>query len=506
MTTHWCPTLAAHHGPAYKAIADALAADIEAGRLKAGDRLPTHRDLADRLNLTVTTITRAYVEARRRGLVDGEVGRGTFVRGQETARAAMDPRYSIDIPPSPQADGAPIDFRLNLIPATTQGEHLAATLAHLSRNNAPLMEELMEYQPDAGLRRHREAGAVWLNRLGLGRERGLGRGLGPGLGPEVEADNVVITAGSQHGLSITLNALLGPGDSLLSDPLTYPGLSGHARAQGLALHGVTGDREGMCPDALEAVCRRSGAVPKALYLVPTLHNPTTITLSAQRRRDLVAVADRHGLLVIEDDIFGALLTEAERPPALASLYPQRTIFLSGSKLPAPGLRVGYIAAPPALAARLAAAVRLDLWMIPPLMAEISSRWIEDGTTETLIAQTRTELMHRRTLAERLLQPAGPGVITPCLRQSPHLWCTLPAPWKMDSFIARAEQEGVRLQGPDVFAIARGAIPPRSFRLCLGLERCAKRLEIGLRRLAALLEDGPQASSPLEETIHGEVMV
>ena len=313
--TMWRPEIDGLPGPRYKAIADCLAAGIEAGRLQPNDRLPTHRELAEHLDLTVGTITRAYAEAERRGLVRGEVGRGTFV-------CQAGSRYDPLLEPARESGGV-IDLGLNL-PLYGEDPDLAAALRSLGRRRD--LASLLSYQPFTGSERHRLSGVEWIARHGV----------------KVAPEQVVVTAGAQHAIIVTLSALCRPGDTLLGEELTYPGLKTAATLLGLEVAPVAMDDEGLLPDDLERVAKDTGA--KVLYCMPTLHNPTARTMGRARRAQVAAVARRLDVHVVEDDVHGLLEPAGHTP--LAGLIPERTLYIaSTSKVVAGGLRVAYVAAP-----------------------------------------------------------------------------------------------------------------------------------------------------------------
>jgi len=453
--TMWVPRIDDRAGPRYRAIADALADDITAGRLSAGTRLPTHRFLADQLGVTVGTVTRGYLEAARRGLLSGEVGRGTFVR-----RAA----------PDEVADnGAAVDLSHNHPPPLGAGplaDVLQRTLAALA-GRADLTA-LLGYPADGGRSAHREAGAAWIARGGL----------------PAAADDVLVCAGSQHALTTVMATLLQPGEKLLAEAVTYPGLKALANLLHVRLEGLPLDRDGLRPDALEDACRKGGA--RTLYVVPTIQNPTGSVMSEPRRREIAAIARAHGLAVIEDDIHALLAPERPRP--IAAFAPERTYYLtSASKTLAPGLRVGYLLAPPGQAARLAAGVRATTWGAAPLTAEVVTAWIQDGTADALLAARRGEAAARQALAGEALAAAE-------YEAHPvgyHLWLHLPVPWRSEGFAAQAARRGVSVTPAEAFVVGRGAAP-HAVRLCLGAPRSREALARGLRAVADTLAGAPDA--------------
>jgi len=463
MTT-WAPDLRQRKGPRYLAIAEALAEDAGSGRLRPGARLPTHRDLAERLGLTVGTVTRAYAEAARRRLVSGEVGRGTFVRGPGT-------RFAGSLPgPSPAADGEAglIDLTANLPPsAPDDGEAatLARTLGALSRRKD--LARLLAYPPEGGAREHRAAGAEWVRRSGLA----------------AAPERILVSSGSQHGMTAVFAALLAPGDVVLTEALTYPGMKALAGLLSLRLQGVALDENGMRPDALAAACR--ARPPKAIYCVPTLQNPTASIMPEERRREIAAVAREHGVLIVEDDVHGRIPDEA--PPPLAAFAPERAVYLTGtSKVLAPGLRVGFILAPEPMVGAIAAAIRGTTWMAAPLMAEIAATWIADGTAEAILRRKRKEAAARQRLVGKLLGAFRGSSHSPAY----HAWLSLPKPWRSEAFAEAARRRGVGVTPAAAFAIGRAGVPD-GVRICLGAARDRGDLERGLRVLADLLAAAPE---------------
>jgi DNA-binding transcriptional MocR family regulator len=292
-------------------------------------------------------------------------------------------------------------------------------------------------------------------------------------------------------------ALLSPGDLVLAEALTYPGMKTLASLLSLRLQGVAMDAQGLRPDALAAACRTGS--PRALYCMPTLQNPTTAVMPEARRREIAAIAREHGLLVVEDDVHGHLPEKAPRP--LAALLPELAVYLNGtSKSLAPGLRVGFVAAPAAMVTRLAAAIRGTTWMAAPLMAEIASRWIEDGTAEAVLGRRRKEAAARQALAARVLA----GARMDAHPAAYHVWLHLDEPWRADAFAAEARRRGVVVTPAGAFAAStaapranarRAEAPPQAVRVCLGAARDREELERGLVVLARLLSSSP-AVAPL----------
>lgn len=447
--------LATRGGPKYRAIADALADAIADGSLAAGDRLPTQRDLAWQLGVTVGTVSRAYAEIGRRGLLSGEIGRGTFVRSGPAA---------VDLPMRrTDESGETIDLTLNFPAPGCERSAIGATLRDMADD--PALGGLLDYQPDSGLPAHRAAGADWIARRGL----------------VAEPHNVVVTAGAQHAILASLAALSRPGDRLLTERLTYQGIKPAAAMLGLRLEAVSMDAEGITPDGLERAVAETGT--RLLYCTPTLQNPTAGTMSEARKRAIAEIAVRRDLTIVEDDIYGHLL-DAPGPLPLAAFAPERTVYVTSlSKAVAPGLRIGYAVAPQPLTERLGAAVRASCWMATPLAAEVAARWIADGSADAILRDHRESSERRRRLATDKLQ--GFSFIAP--PGSLHVWLELPEPWRAAEFVAAAQQKGVSVAPAETFAVGRGSIP-HAVRICLGTPRDEGSLVTALDTLVGILDD------------------
>ena len=322
----------------YKQVVDAFAEEIRSGRLPPGTRLPTHRQLAAKHGIALVTATRVYAELEAMGLVSGETGRGTFVR--ETALPS-----GLGIDQQAVADDM-VDLNFNYPSLPGQAEMLRAALRQLAASGD--LESLLRYQPHGGRQHERAAVARHLASRGL----------------TVGANNVLIVDGAQHGLATTAMALLKPGEVVAADALTYPGMKVLAEALGLELAPIPANGDGPDLDALEQLCRRRRV--RAVYVQPTVHNPLGWVMSTGRRQDLVSLARRHGLQLIEDAPYAFL--EAHAPPPLAALAPELTVYVSGfSKSVATGLRVGFVAAPLEWVPRIERAIRATTWNTPGVM-------------------------------------------------------------------------------------------------------------------------------------------
>ena len=452
MDTNWQPALEKASGPRYLAIVRAMADDIASGRLVNDTRLPTQRELADRLQLAIGTITRAYAEAERRGLIRSEGRRGTFVGAPQTGRSVL----SIIANGSSNA----IDMSKNH-PHYALDPHLPTALRQIARDRNT--QRLLEYAPAAGLARHREAGARWFAELGA----------------KTEPESIFVTAGAQHALSIIVAAETSPGDTIAAEKLTYPGIKAVAELLGLQVAGVAMDRDGILPDSLDSVCRQRAV--RLLYLNPSLQNPTTSVMSAQRRKEIADVAERHGVTVIEDEIMRPMMPE--HPGYITTLIPDQTyLVMSASKAIAAGLRVGFVRAPSKARQRMIEGLNASCLGIPPLMAELFAMWQEDGTVERTIARRRTETQARQNIAITMLK----GLVVTGHPASYHVWLELPEGWTGMKLMMEAQLRGVAVTPADAFSVEKKP-PVEAVRLSIGVPPTRELLRTGLQIITDILQ-------------------
>jgi len=416
----------------YKLLVDAFASDIRAGRLPPGTRLPTHRQLAAKEGLALVTATRVYAELETMGLVSGETGRGTFVR-----ETSLPPRLGID--QHATATGL-VDLNFNYPSLPGQTELLRNALRQLA--SAGDLDALLRYQPHAGRQHERAIVARHLACRGL----------------TLEADHVLIVSGAQHGLAATATALLQPGDVVAVDALTYPGFKVVAEANRLELAPIPMAGEALDLNALERLCMNRPV--RAVYVMPTLHNPLGWVMGAQQRQQLVSIARKHGLLIIEDAAYAFLAEDAPTP--LAALAPETTVYVSGlSKSVATGLRVGFVAAPAQWVPLIERAIRATTWNTPGVMTAIACAWIEDGTVSRLEIEKRQDAMLRQSIAAEVLA----GLPRVCHPASYFVWLPLAEEVRADRVAMALMREGIAVSTAEPFATSDHV--PHAIRLALG---------------------------------------
>jgi DNA-binding transcriptional MocR family regulator len=446
----WKPRLNESARMKYLGIVEALEADIRSGRVSRGDRLPPQRAIAEALGVDLTTVTRAFNEARRRGIVEAQAGRGTFIRETLDGESVVQNQPLIDLsmnmPPQPQAANLKGNFSQGI------AEILGGPRGTLSTY----------YQESTGSDADRQAAAAWLGH----RVKG------------VAADRIVVTSGAQSALFAVCDLLLGRGDVIAAGTVSYPGLKAVAAQKGIVIEPVAMDDQGIIPEAFEKVCREKN--PKVLYVVPTIDNPTTATLPEQRRRALAALARKHGVAIIEDDPYAPL--RPERLVALAELAQDSTWHIATlSKCATPALRVAYVIAPNASQAlRLAGILRATVLMAPPLMSALASRWISDGTLDVITNAIRAENVERQKLASSIL---GDSLFA-ADPHGHHLWLRLPEHWLAAAFAEHADRAGVSIVPSSAFATT--AYPLQAVRISLGVAPDRGALEDALTLLSSLI--------------------
>ncbi|MGC1329485.1 PLP-dependent aminotransferase family protein, partial [Pseudomonas sp.] len=401
-------------------------------RRRPGTRLPTHRELARREGLALVTASRVYAALANMGLVSGETGRGTFVRETQ-----LPPGHGVD---QPEVASGMLDLNFNYPSLPGQAELLRVALRNLAATGD--LEALLRYQPHAGRPVERAAVASHVQALGL----------------DVSGDQVLMVTGAQHGLAVAVMGLLQPGDVVAVDALTYPGFKVVADSHRIELAPIAAQGQGPNLDALEALCRQRRV--KAVYSMPTLHNPLGWVMEAGPRQRLADIARRHDLILIEDAAYAFLVDDA--PPPLATFAPERTVYVSGfSKSVATGLRVGFVLAPLPWVGAMERMIRATNWNTPGVMTAITCQWLKDGTVARCEADKRLDAQARQALASEVLK----GMPMVRHASSYFVWLPLPEDMRADQVAMALMREQVSVSTAEPFATS--AAVPHAIRLALG---------------------------------------
>ncbi|MFL6836874.1 MAG: PLP-dependent aminotransferase family protein [Bradyrhizobium sp.] len=431
----------------YLRLADAIGAEIASGALKPGDRLPPQRSFAYERKIAVSTASRVYTELLRRGLVVGEVGRGTFISGQARRGTAA--------PTEPR--GARIDLEFNYPLLPNQAAMIAKSLEGLDRPEA--LEVALRQATSSGTLAARTISAEFLSRNGWA----------------APVEQIVFTANGRQCIAAALAAVVPAGGRCGVEALTYPFVKGIAARLGVTLVPLAMDEYGVRPDAVQKAHREAHL--SAIYVQPTIQNPLGITMPPARRADLLRVIEKLGLIVIEDAVYGFL----DDVTPLAALAPNSCIVLDSlSKKVAPGLALGFIVSPARLRESIMASVRSGGWTAAGYAFAAGQRLMGDGTASELSRLKRIDAIGRQQMAAKCLS----GFEIQANPKSYHLWLTLPAHWRSQTFVAAAARRDIALTPSTTFAVSPGHAP-NAVRLALGAPPMDQ-LEAGLRSLSGML--------------------
>ena len=432
---------------AYLKLADTIAAEIADGRLRPGDRLPPQRDFAYERKIAVSTASRVYAELLRRGLVVGEVGRGTFISGDAKRGAAA--------PSEPRGIRIDLEFNYSMLPDQTA--LIAKSLDGLQKPAA--LHAALRQATSVGTPAVRSVAATYLSQDVW----------------SVAPEQLVFTANGRQSIAAALASVVPTGGRCGVEPLTYPFIKGIAARLGISLVPLAMDEDGVRPDALQKAHRESHL--SAIYIQPAIQIPLGITMPSARRADLVRVVDKLNLPIIEDNVYRFLDDE----PPLAALAPDRCIVIDSlSKKVAPGLSLGFIVPPQRLRESVMVSVRSGGWTAPGFAFAAAQRMMGDGTLAELARLKRLDARARQKLAVDRLSGFEIQTNEKCY----HLWLTLPAHWRSQTFVAAAARRDIALTPSTTFAVAPGHAP-NAVRLALAAPTMDQ-LDSGLRTLAAML--------------------
>ncbi|EIW8508543.1 PLP-dependent aminotransferase family protein [Klebsiella pneumoniae] len=416
----------------YKAVVDRYAQAIRSGQLPAGSRLPTHRTLAAGERISLATATRVYRELEEMGLVSGETGRGTFVRD-----LSLPPGHGVD-QQVVAADVVDLNFNYPSLP--DQGDALREALRQLAM--AGDIDSHLRYQPHAGRLAERDIIARHLTCQHFAPD----------------AENVLIVNGAQHGLAVTVMGLLRPGDVVAVDALTYSGFKVLAALYHLELAAIPCRPEGPDLQALQTLCQQRRV--RAVYTMPTLHNPLGWVLNTGQRQALADLARQHDLLIIEDAAYARLVSRP--PPPVVSYAPERTVYVTGfSKNIATGLRVGVVISPPRYRPKIERAIRATTWNTPTLISSLICAWIEDGTVARFETQKRQDARQRQQVAREVL--CGLPVVSH--PDSYFVWLPLGEESRADRLANALMERRISVSTAEPFCVS--ATIPQALRIALG---------------------------------------
>jgi len=442
----------------FRTIVETVIDAIAAGKLVAGQKLPPQRHLAQDIGVAVATVGRAYSALETQGFITSHVGRGTFI--------SLHPHRSREEPP---ASSGVIELGVYRAPVPQIRPGLAELLAATAAT--PNIESILDNAPTAGLAHHREIISHWIKRSQI----------------DTDPDDIVLTNGGQHAVMVALSGLTDGGARIATEELTDPRMKAVANFLGRNLVGVACDQDGMLPDDLDRVCR--AAKIAALYCTPRHHNPTNVTMSLERRAEIVAIARRHDLTIIESDIYGSIADD--HLTALCQFAPERTYRVSSlARIAGAGMKIGWLITPPGKAKSAHMGVAMSTGFASPFMAELATRMIVDGKMEKMLRWQQVENRRRLSLLHgfsTLSQARGDTT-------SAHVWLNLPEPWRAEDLVeAAAREHGVNIAPSHTFVVGRKTVP-HGIRLVIGAPVSQEQLLLACERLENFLLTGPRPST------------
>lgn len=425
----------------HERLAQAIAGMIGDGRYRPGEQLPTHRELARQAGVAIGTVTRAIELLSKRGVVRGEVGRGTFV----TLRPERSP-------------GGTIDLTLNGPPLLIEDQLFLAASERAARKALGL--------PGAGLHHlkgtleQRGTVAAWLGRTRL----------------DTAAEALLLCVGAQQAIHLAFADLQRLSPTIASEAATFSGAIASAANLGLDLAPVDHDGQGMTPDALDRLFAASPC--RAIYTTPVCQNPLGFEVGEERRRDIVRICEKHDAYIVEDDIYG--IYAARGRLTYKALAPERTYYLTSlSKCLTPLVRLGVLVPPRARLSSLARALRAQAFGAAPSAIELGCALIDLGADAIAAEALRREAKIRTRLTADLLRLDS----VPMPEGTPHIWLPMPAA-EAERLVRRASEQGVRLTPPDATSI--GGEKSGGVRLCILVPQDRDELERVLRIVDDLL--------------------
>ncbi len=449
--------------PKYLAISAAIEEAILAGQLHAGAQLPTHRQLAEQLNVSVQTVSNAYAHADKKGLVEALVGSGTYV-----SKFQIEKETEFMLLEDKETQGRAVDLSI---------AHPVCTARHTQLFNEALIkisqshsgELIRAARPVQGQKKHVAAVANWLEKQKLPTDR----------------DRVILCNGASHGLMLAMSTLLQPGDMVACEELVDHGLIARSRILNVKLCAIATDRQGIIPQNFAAACKLNPI--KVLCCTPSMSNPASCHMGLERRTEIAAIAQKYNVMIIEDDVYGAL--EPDRIPPLSSFLPEQAFYITAlTKTVAPGMRTGFMLVPRHLIQHTTSLLAASSWMATPMLFEIAAMWIQDGTLQRLIAFEQQEFAARQRLARASLSEfeydSHPNGM--------HLWLSLPQGWSSDALVATAKKADLIITGDQPFVVDQPR-PLERVRISLGMESSRYRVKYGLGLLADILSSKPPPS-------------
>lgn len=447
----WKPNISNKKGPLYKVLADLLEEDIKNGVLKPGDKLPPQRELADFLDINLSTISRTFKLCEQKGLISGEIGRGTYISSDANVNSTLlNPANSKNL----------IEMGA-IYPPYEQNKYIIKFIENMLRQ--PNSDKFLEYSSPCGTLFQRSSGVKWLKNLNL----------------NITEENILLASGGQNALCAVLSSLFQPGDRIGTDPLIYSGVKTLAKMLGIQLVPIMQKMNEMSPSALKNYCRNNEL--KGIYLIPDYQNPTTHSMSLKTRNEIVDIAKEYNLIIIEDGI-NSMLSENYITP-IAALAPEQTIYISSiSKVLCAGLRVSFIASPYIYQKTLESALYNINMMVSPFNAEIVHQLINSPIGDKIVKERREMVIERSNLTDAILN--GFDILGD--KYCNFRWLMLPEGWNGKIFEMCAKNAGVQVYCAERFAIGNAYVPA-AIRISITAPKDLAELERGLNIIKSILQ-------------------
>lgn len=447
----WKPNISTISGPLYKALADLLEEDIQNGTLKPGDKLPPQRELADFLDVNLSTISRAFKLCEQKGLISGAIGKGTYISSDANVNSTLlNPANTKNL----------IEMGATY-PPYVQNKYIIKFIENMLHQ--PNSDKFLEYSSPCGTLSQRSSGVKWLKKLNL----------------NVTEENVLLASGGQNALCAVLSSLFQSGDRIGTDPLIYSGLKTLAKMLGIQLVPITQKMNEMSPMTLKNYCKNNEL--KGIYLIPDHQNPTTHSMTIKTRKEIAEIAKEHNLIIIEDGINSMLIKNHTTP--IVALAPDQTIYISSiSKVLCAGLRVSFIAAPPIYKKALESALYNINMMVSPFNAEIVHQLINSPIGDKIVRERRNMIIERSTLTDTILNDFEILGDKYCNFR----WLLLPEGWNGKIFETCAKNAGVQVYCAERFAIGNASVPA-AVRISITAPKDLAELERGLNIIKSILQ-------------------
>ena len=457
----------------YHQMAEQIKTRIGDGRLPAGTRLPTVRQMAKDAGVTRLTVQNAYGELQAGGWVEATVGRGTFV-SKNARNGALSGNIGADVSPDAvindivtleQLAGIRSMASASPDPALFPAEEFWSIAAKLSNDVS-----LATYSPSQGDAELRVQLASWSQEVGI----------------EALPDQILITAGASQGLALTAQALTRPGDTVAVEQPTYLGLLHTLKAQGLQPVGIPLDKNGPQLDALERIIVQQR--PRFFYTIPSYQNPTGYCATPERRRQLLELSRQYGLIVVEDDIYTRLSYD-DRPPLPLKASDRSGLVVhvgSFSKLSSPGLRIGYVIAPSPLDQELLSLRRAADLCSPTMLQRAMAEFLAEGGMKRHIRRVLPLYRQRRNAVLAAMQRNMPPSVSWTKPAGGFTsWLTLPPINTFDDLHRAALHQGWAFAPGEAFLVQNDG--QRHLRVCFGHQDPAVISE-GIATLALLIRE------------------